>query len=228
MAFLARGATIDWAISDHPVTYPSAMDVMKARVAAIRQQGAAECIWLLEHPPLLTAGTSARRDELLEPDRFDVFEAGRGGRYTYHGPGQRIAYVMLDLRARGGDVHGLIEKLEGWISGALAHFNITAKTHKDRIGIWVSPPGTTGTAREKKVAAIGLRVSHGVTSHGISLNVEPDLSHFQTIIPCGLNQFGVTSLIDLGLPVTMADVDVALRQSFEELFGPVRRVKPLL
>lgn len=213
--------TIEWAISDEAVPYLEAMAAMNKRAAAIRDDGAAELIWLLQHPPLFTAGTSASPDELVSPDLLPVFETGRGGRYTYHGPGQRIAYVMLDLKARGGDVRALVCNLERWIIGALQAFNVTGETRPGRVGVWVKRKAAHG-AREDKIAAIGLRISRGVTTHGVSLNVEPDLSHYAGIIPCGVFEHGVTSLSDLGLPVTMADADVALRRGFESVFGPVR------
>lgn len=226
MVFKAHGAPIDWAISSVPVAYLDALDAMKRHAHAIRHENARELVWLLEHPPLLTAGTSAKPDDLIDPNRFDVFPAGRGGQYTYHGPGQRVVYLMLDLRARGGDVHGLIENLEAWISRTLSLFNIRGETRKGRVGIWVHRPDKPGGQAEAKIAALGLRVSQGVTTHGVSLNVEPNLEHFQSIVPCGLAEYGVTSLADLGLPVTMADADIALRASFQALFGPVRSVPP--
>ena len=186
-----------------------------------------ELIWLLEHPALYTAGTSAKREDLIEANRFPVFESGRGGQFTYHGPGQRIAYVMLDLKARGGDVRGFIRDLERWLQRTLAAFNVKGETRPDRVGLWVNRP-EKGQNREDKIAAIGLRVSRWVTTHGISLNVDPDLSHYAGIVPCGISQHGVTSLADLGLPVTLADADVALRRGFEEVFGAVKRVTPPL
>lgn len=215
--------TIDWAISDAPVPYPRALDIMAERATAIRDRGAAELVWLLEHPPLYTAGTSARLEDLLEPDRFPVFDAGRGGQFTYHGPGQRVAYVMLDLKRRGGDVRALVGDLERWVIRALQAFNVKGETRPGRVGIWVKR-SDKGDGREDKIAAVGLRVSRWVTTHGISLNVEPDLSHYQGIVPCGISEHGVTSLADLGLPVTIADADVALRTAFEEVFAPVKRV----
>ncbi len=215
--------TIDWAISDAPVSYPRALAIMAERATAIREGGARELVWLLEHPALYTAGTSARTEDLLEPDRFPVFDAGRGGQFTYHGPGQRVAYVMLDLKRRGGDVRALVSDLERWVIRALQAFNVRGEARPGRVGIWVKRP-EKGDGHEDKIAAIGLRVSRWVTTHGISLNVEPDLSHYQGIIPCGISDHGVTSLADLGLPVSLADADIALRGAFEEIFSPVERV----
>jgi lipoyl(octanoyl) transferase len=191
---------------------------MKARAAAIASGGAAEAVWLIEHPPLYTAGTSAAAADLLEPQRFPVYEAGRGGEYTYHGPGQRVVYVMLDLRARGRDVRCLVEGLEGWIIDTLDGFNIKGNIRQGRIGVWVPRPGHPGG--ESKIAAIGVRVSRWVTTHGIALNVSPDLSHFDGIVPCGISDRRVTSLEDLGQIVSMAEVDIALRAAFERRFGP--------
>ena len=218
---------IEWAISDHAIAYPDALAVMAARAEDIRDGRLGELIWLLEHPALYTAGTSAKREDLIDAKRFPVFESGRGGQFTYHGPGQRIAYVMLDLKARGGDVRGFIRDLERWLQRTLAAFNVKGETRPDRVGLWVNRP-EKGQNREDKIAAIGLRVSRWVTTHGISLNVDPDLSHYAGIVPCGISQHGVTSLADLGLPVTLADADVALRRGFEEVFGAVKRVTPPL
>ena len=220
-------APIEWAISDHLVAYPRALEVMNARAQAIREGQARELVWLLEHPALYTAGTSAKAADLVDPHRLPVFESGRGGQFTYHGPGQRVAYVMLDLKTRNGDVRALVHNLEAWVAQALAAFNVKSQTHPDRVGIWVARPGRPGQdAGEDKIAAIGLRVSRWVTTHGISLNVEPDLSNYDGIVPCGIRDHGVTSLAGLGLPVSMADVDVALRRAFENVFGPVRPVAP--
>lgn len=193
---------------------------MEARAKAIRNAGARECIWLLEHPSLYTAGTSARAGDLLEPDRFPVFEAGRGGEYTYHGPGQRVAYVMLDVAQRGRDVRAFVKSLEAWIIKALAEFNIDAFTRGGRVGVWVDRTRPGGTLREDKIAAIGIRLKRWVSFHGISLNVEPDLSHFNGITPCGIADphFGVTSLVDLGRPVSLMETDAALRRAFEAVF----------
>lgn len=218
-AAAATSTPIEWAISDRIVPYAAALDAMNARAAAIRDGGAAQLVWLLEHPPLYTAGTSAKREDLLSPDRFPVFETGRGGQFTYHGPGQRIAYLMLDMKQRGGDVRGLVADVERWVIDALAAFNVKGERREGRVGIWVRRP-EKGDGKEDKIAAIGLRVSRWVTTHGLSFNVEPDLTHYSGIVPCGISEHGVTSLADLGLPVTMMDADVALRSSFERIFGP--------
>ncbi len=212
----------DWMISKSPVPYPEALDAMEARVAGILGGTAAEQIWLLEHPPLYTAGTSAKAADLVEPDRFPVFEARRGGEYTYHGPGQRVAYAMLDLGRRGRDVRAYVWQLEEWIIRTLAAFGVTGARRAGRVGVWVvrpeKTPGPDGAPAEDKIAAIGVRVRRWVAFHGISLNVEPDLTHYDGIVPCGIEGYGVTSLVDLGLPVTMADVDLALRAAFESVF----------
>ena len=209
--------TPEWRISDSPVPYPGALETMEDRVAAIREGAAGELIWLLEHPPLYTAGTSAKEADLLEPSRFPVYRAGRGGQYTYHGPGQRIVYTMLNLRERGPDVRCFVHNLEEWVIQALASFNVKGERREGRVGIWVD----RGGGREDKIAAIGVRIRRWITFHGISINVEPDLSHFDGIVPCGIGEtgLGVTSLVDLGLPVTMTDLDVALQESFEGVFG---------
>ncbi|HHY51399.1 MAG TPA: lipoyl(octanoyl) transferase LipB [Alphaproteobacteria bacterium] len=196
-----------------------ALETMKARAAAIAAGTAPEAVWLLEHPPLYTAGTSAAPSDLLEPGRFPVYEAGRGGQYTYHGPGQRVAYVMLDLRQRGRDVRCFVQGLEGWIIDALAAFNIAGERRDGRIGVWVRRPDR-GPDREDKIAAIGVRVSRWVSFHGIALNVAPDLGHFGGIVPCGISDQGVTSFEDLGRIVSMPEVDIALRAAFEHRFGP--------
>ncbi|MDM7946134.1 MAG: lipoyl(octanoyl) transferase LipB [Oceanibaculum nanhaiense] len=209
----------EWRISYQPVAYPDALAEMDARVQAIREGSAPELLWLLEHPPLYTAGTSAKPDDLLAPDRFPVYQAGRGGQYTYHGPGQRIVYAMLDLRRRNPDLRCYVHALEEWVIRALARFNVTGERREGRVGIWVARHDLGLPMREDKIAAIGVRVRHWVTFHGLSINVEPDLSHFQGIVPCGIAQHGVTSLVDLGLPVTMDDMDVALRETFDEVFG---------
>ena len=210
-------------ISDTPVPYPDAVRRMEARADAIARGTATEAIWLLEHPPLYTAGTSARRDDLKDPERFEVFEAKRGGQYTYHGPGQRIAYVMLDVGKRGRDVRQFVQQLEHWVIAALAEFNVTGEIRAGRVGVWVQRPEkprpATGEVAEDKVAAIGIRLRKWVSFHGLSINVEPDLEHFSGIVPCGITEHGVTSLVDLGLPVTLADVDVALKKTFEQVFG---------
>lgn len=216
------GHVVEWAISDAPVTYEKALAVMEARVAAIAEGRAPELVWLLEHPPLYTAGTSARSADLLQPNRFPVYEAGRGGQYTYHGPGQRIAYVMLDLKDRGRDVRAFVGLLEAWIIETLAAFNVRGEVRSDRVGVWVRRPNR-GPDAEDKIAAIGLRLRRWVSFHGISLNVEPDLEHFAGIVPCGVSQHGVTSLADLGLTATMDDVDLALAAAFTRTIAPIRR-----
>ena len=196
--------------------YPEALAFMETRAAAIAEGTARQAVWLLEHPPLYTAGTSARPDDLLEPGRFPVFAAGRGGQYTYHGPGQRIGYVMLDVKARGGDIRRFVHDLEAWLIAALARFGVTGERRAGRVGIWVADPAT---GAEDKIAALGLRVRRGVSFHGVSLNVDPDLSHFAGIVPCGIAAHGVTSLALLGRPASMAEVDAALKASFAEIFG---------
>ena len=211
----STGTAIEWRVEDTPIAYPDAVAAMEDRVAAIRAGHAAEMVWLLEHPPLYTAGTSARPEDLLDDGRFPVYRTGRGGQFTYHGPGQRVGYVMLDLKRRGGDVRGFVHGLEEWLIRTLAHFNVTGARREGRVGIWVE----RGGGREDKIAAIGVRVRRWVTYHGVSLNVEPELEHFSGIVPCGIHEHGVTSLADLGLPVSMADADVALRAAFEEVFG---------
>ena len=222
------GEPAGWAVSSGPVDYLAAVAAMEARAAAIADGGADELIWLLEHPPLYTAGVSSRAEDLLQPDRFPVFPTGRGGQYTYHGPGQRVAYVMLDLNRRGRDVHALIRALEAWIIGALGEFNVMGQTRQGRVGVWVERRTPGVLPREDKIAAIGVKLRRWVSFHGVSLNVEPDLSHFQGIVPCGVAAHGVTSLVDLGLPVTMDEADEALRRAFAEVFGPVAPAPPLL
>lgn len=209
---------VEWLISDAPVSYPDALTLMDARAQAIFDNQASELVWLLEHPPLYTAGTSAKAADLLDA-RFPVFQTGRGGQYTYHGPGQRIAYAMLDLRQRGADLRAYVHNLEEWIIATLKAFNVTGERRPGRVGVWVRRPDK-GDGYEDKIAAIGVRVRRWVTLHGISINVEPDLSHFSGIVPCGIaeQKFGVTSLVDLGLPVTMMDVDIAMRESFARVF----------
>ena len=211
---------VEWRISDRPVSYPEALAEMEARAAAIADGTAGELIWLLEHPPLYTAGVSAKGADLIEPERFPVFESGRGGQYTYHGPGQRVAYLMLDLTKRGRDVRAFVAALEAWIIDALAAFNVTGELRDGRVGVWVERKGP-GWSREDKIAAIGVKLRRWVSFHGISLNVEPDLTHFSGIVPCGQTEHGVTSLVDLGLPVTLDEADAALRASFTKVFGPV-------
>jgi len=205
---------LEWRLEEGPVDYPAAIEAMERRVEAIRLGRAAELVWLLEHPPLYTAGTSARPEDLLDA-RFPVFRTGRGGQYTYHGPGQRVAYVMLDLRRRLQDLRLYVAALEEWVIRALARFNVTGERRPGRVGIWV----VRRDGREDKIAAIGVRVRGWVTFHGVAINVEPDLSHFDGIVPCGIRGHGVTSLVDLGLPVGMADLDAALEGAFEEGFG---------
>jgi lipoyl(octanoyl) transferase len=202
-------APIEWKTSDRPVPYPEALAAMEARAAAIRAGTEPEQVWLLEHPALFTAGTSARPADLLWRDRFPVFETGRGGQYTYHGPGQRVAYAMIDLAARGRDLRAYVAALEDWVIRALADFNVKGERRDGRVGVWVVTP-----SGEKKIAAIGVRVRHWVTFHGISVNVDPDLSHYAGIVPCGIAEHGVTSLVDLGIPATLGDLDVALKRWF--------------
>jgi len=210
-----------WAVSAGQVAYPDAVAAMEARVKAILDGEAGELVWLLEHPPLYTAGVSAKPSDLLDPDRFPVFESARGGQYTYHGPGQRVVYVMLDLRRRRQDVRAFVAALEDWVIDALARFNVVGEVRTCRVGVWVDRKEPGLPVREEKIAAIGVKLRRWVSFHGISLNVEPDLSHFGGIIPCGITEHGVTSLVDQGLPVTMDEVDDALKASFEQVFGPV-------
>lgn len=214
----------EWKISTGLTAYPEALRAMEARVDAIVAGRARELVWLLEHPPLYTAGTSARPADLLDPARFPVYDSRRGGEYTYHGPGQRVAYAMLDLNARGRDLRAYVWRLEEWVIRALAEFCVTAERRAGRVGVWVvrpdKPPRPDGTPAEDKIAAIGVRVRRWVAFHGVAINVEPDLGHFAGIVPCGIRGHGVTSLVDLGLPVSMADLDVALRRTFAEVFAP--------
>jgi len=219
---------VGWAVSSGYVDYDAAVAFMEARVAAIRAGEAEELVWLLEHPPLYTAGTSAKPDDLLNADEFPVYRSSRGGQFTYHGPGQRVAYVMLDLTKRGRDVRAFVGALEAWIIAALAAFNVRGETREDRVGVWVDRTEPGQPPLEDKIAAIGVRIRHWVSFHGISFNVEPDLTHFGGIVPCGIATpgYGVTSLVDLGLPVTMDEADAALRAAFEETFGPTRNVAP--
>jgi lipoyl(octanoyl) transferase len=220
---------IGWAVSPGLTEYETAVAAMEARAAAIASGEANELVWLLEHPPLYTAGVSAKEGDLLDPERFPVFKTGRGGQFTYHGPGQRVAYIMLDLRTRGRDVTRFVHDLERWLIGALERFNVKGEVRDGRVGVWVERKGP-GWAREDKIAAIGVRLRKWVSFHGIAFNVEPDLEHFSGITPCGISapQFGVTSLVDLGLPVTMADADAALRDAFEEVFGKTEIAPPPL
>jgi lipoyl(octanoyl) transferase len=212
-------AAVEWLISDHAIPYLQAMEVMEARVADIAAGHAPELVWLLEHPSLYTSGTSGKTADLLDP-RFPVFDSGRGGQLTYHGPGQRVAYVMLDLKRRRPDVRAYVAGLEQWIIRTLAAFNVRGERREDRVGVWVVRPDK-GNGFEDKIAAIGVRLRRWVSFHGISINVDPDLTHFSAIVPCGVTdpRYGVTSLADLGLTATSADVDIALRQAFEEVFG---------
>lgn len=213
---------VEWITSDSLVDYQEAITFMEARAAAIAAGEADECIWLLEHPALYTAGTSARSEDLTDPDRFPVYPSKRGGQYTYHGPGQRVVYVMLDVGKRGHDVRQFVKQLENWVILALEEFNVTGHIREGRVGVWVERPDKPrqldGSVTEDKIAAIGIRLRKWVSFHGISINVEPDLDHFGGIVPCGIQEYGVTSLVDLGLPVTLADVDVALKRSFCEIF----------
>jgi lipoyl(octanoyl) transferase len=220
------GAAVEWLISDTPVPYLEAVAAMEARVADIAAGRASELVWLLEHPPLYTSGTSGKAQDLLDP-RFPIFDTGRGGQLTYHGPGQRVAYVMLDLKRRRPDVRAYIAGLEQWIIRTLAAFNVRGERREDRVGVWVERRDK-GQGFEDKIAAIGVRLRRWVSFHGIAINVEPDLSHFDAIVPCGVAdpRYGVTSLVDLGHPVTTADVDVALRQAFEDVFGAVKQPVP--
>src|SRR6195952_2958039 len=218
-ALPAGGAAVEWRVSTAPVPYPEAVAAMEVRVAAIADGQAPELVWLLEHPPLYTSGTSGKDADLLDA-RFPLFSTGRGGQLTYHGPGQRVAYVMLDLKRRRPDVRAFVAGLEEWIIRALGTFNVRGERGEDRVGVWVARPDK-GPGYEDKIAAIGGRLRRWVSFHGIAINVEPELSHFSAIVPCGVAdvRYGVTSLVDLGLPVTMEDVDVALRQAFEDVFG---------
>jgi lipoyl(octanoyl) transferase len=219
---------IEWKTWAGLVPYETALAAMEARVAAIARGEAGEAIWLLEHPPIYTAGTSAKPEDLTAPNRFPVYTAGRGGQYTYHGPGQRVVYVMLDLGARGRDVRRFVASLEDWVIATLAEFGVTGERRAGRVGVWVvrpdKAPNADGSPREDKIAAIGVKLRRWVSFHGLSINVEPDLDHFDGIVPCGIREHGVTSLVDLGLPVTMADVDTALRTTFEQSVpAPVAR-----
>ena len=218
---------VEWITSDGLTDYDEAVAFMEARADAIARGEADEAIWLLEHPPLYTAGTSAKPDDLTEPDRFPVYEAKRGGQYTYHGPGQRVAYVMLNVGERGHDVRRFVQDLETWVIAALAEFNVTGEIREGRVGVWVGRPekpcAVEGSVREDKIAALGIRLRKWVSFHGLSINVDPDLGHFSGIVPCGIRGHGVTSLVDLGLPVTLADVDVALKRTFEASVTPRSR-----
>ena len=214
----------EWITSQALTDYACAVEWMEARAADIAAGRQGEAIWLVEHPALYTAGTSAKRSDLIDPDRFPVHDTRRGGQYTYHGPGQRVAYVMLDLNRRGKDVRKFVQQLEAWVIATLAEFNVVGEIREGRVGVWVArpekPPLPDGTPREDKVAAIGVRLRKWVSFHGLSINVEPDLGHFDGIVPCGISDQGVTSLVDLGLPVTMHDLDAALKRSFTPIFDP--------
>lgn len=223
--FAVEGAPpVRWQVADGFTGYEEAVAFMEQRAEAIFNGEADELVWLVEHPPLYTAGTSARPSDLLTPDRFPVYETGRGGEYTYHGPGQRVAYVMLDLKRRRPDVRAFVAALEAWVIRTLDSMNVKGERREDRVGVWVQRPERPalpdGSPAEDKIAAIGIRLRRWVSFHGISINVEPDLNHYSGIVPCGVTAHGVTSLVDLGLPVSMQDTDVALRAAFEEIFGP--------
>jgi len=218
-------AAVEWAVSDELVDYAEAVAIMEERAAAIAARKASELVWLLEHPPLYTAGTSTRWEDLIDPQRFPVYRAGRGGQLTYHGPGQRVVYVMLDIRRRVGDVRAFVHALEDWVIGTLRLFGVHGETRHDRVGVWVPRP-ERGPGVEDKIAAIGIRIRRWVSFHGLSLNVSPDLTHFGGIVPCGIRQHGVTSLADLGKGVSMAEVDGALAEVFQRKFGMIRHVSP--
>jgi lipoyl(octanoyl) transferase len=222
------GLAAGWAVSPGYVDYPAAVEAMEARATAIAEGRAGELIWLLEHPPLYTAGVSAKPADLLDATRLPVFRSGRGGQFTYHGPGQRVAYVMLDLNQRRRDVHDFIASLEAWIIGALARFNVDGELRQGRVGVWVERRTPGVPPREDKIAAIGVKLRRWVSFHGIALNVEPDLSHFSGIVPCGQTEHGVTSLVDLGHTVSLDEADEALRASFVEIFGAVEQAEPPL
>ena len=210
---------VEWIISSGLIEYPDALKAMDERVDLIQKGNAKELVWLLEHPPLYSAGTSAKPEDLLTPNRFPVFKTGRGGQYTYHGPGQRVAYIMLDLNRRRRDIRAFVSSLETWIVNTLAKFNIRGERRPDRIGIWVRRTDLNNSEREDKIGAIGIRIKRWVTLHGISINVSPDLEHFGGIIPCGIGGYGVTSFEDIGQPLEVYDLDVELRTEFDQLFG---------
>lgn len=220
----AGSEPVEWVIADEPVGYEAAVAEMEARAALIADGKARERVWLVEHPALYTAGTSAKDEDLLTPERFPVHRTGRGGQFTYHGPGQRVAYVMLDLKRREPDLRRFVSALEAWLISTLAAFNVRGERREERVGVWVRRP-EKGANAEDKIAALGIRVRRWVSFHGISLNVEPELAHFDGIVPCGVSDQGVTSLVDLGLPVTMPEVDSALRAEFELVFGPTVAVR---
>lgn len=221
---------VEWISSDGLIGYAEAVRFMEDRAAAIAHGEAAECIWLLEHPPLYTAGPLARPGDLKDPDRFPVIQTRRGGQYTYHGPGQRIVYVMLDVGARGRDLRRFVQQLESWVIATLAEFNVTGHIREGRVGVWVErddkPRMPDGSKAEEKIAAIGIKMHRWISLHGLSINVEPDLGHFDGIVPCGISEHGVTSLVDLGLPVTMADLDLALGRGFDNVFGAAATSEP--
>lgn len=220
-----KGDPVEWRVAPGLTDYDTALAFMEARADAIRAGEAGELVWLVEHPPLYTGGTSASAGDLLDAARFPVHKTGRGGEYTYHGPGQRVAYVMLDLKRRREDVRAFVTALEDWVIDSLDRFNVKGERRQGRVGVWVErpdkPPFPDGAPMEDKIAAIGIRLRRWVSFHGIAVNVEPDLSHYSGIVPCGIAGYGVTSLVDLGLPVTMGDYDIALKQAFEAIFGPV-------
>ena len=221
--FANKPVMVEWIISEGLTDYLAAERWMEARAAAIADGHAEECIWLVEHPPLYTAGTSAKAEDLTDPARFPVYETRRGGQYTYHGPGQRVVYVMLDVGRRGRDVRAFVQRLEDWVIATLAEFNVTGHIREGRVGVWVERPEKpltpSGTVPEDKIAAIGIRLRKWISFHGLSINVEPQLEHFSGIVPCGIREHGVTSLVDLGLPVPMQDLDVALRMQFPAVFN---------
>ncbi len=214
---------VEWQVNSGLTPYANSVDFMESRANEIAAGTAGELVWLVQHPPLYTSGTSSNPTDLVDPDRFPVFDARRGGQYTYHGPGQRVAYVMLDVGKRGRDVRLFVSQLEKWVIKTLAEFNVTGERRKGRVGVWVVRDdhlsNTDGTRREDKIAAIGVRLRKWVSFHGISINVDPDLSHYDGIVPCGISDHGVTSLVELGLSVTLDDVDAALKKSFQNVFG---------
>ncbi len=221
------GAAVEWALSPAPVGYEAAVAAMEARAGAIAEGAASELVWLLEHPALYTAGVSAQPRDLIAPGQLPVFKSGRGGQYTYHGPGQRVAYVMLDLRVRGRDTRAFVGALEAWVIAALARLGVAGETRCDRVGVWVARPAEAGApAREDKIAALGVRLRRWVSFHGISLNVDPDLAQFDGIVPCGVTEHGVTSLADLGRMVSIAEADAALAAAFCPVFGAIRPGAP--
>ncbi|MDB5464228.1 MAG: lipB [Phenylobacterium sp.] len=219
-------APVGWAVSRGPVDYPTAVAAMEARALEIAEGRAGELVWLLEHPALYTAGVSSKTSDLLQPDRFPVHRSGRGGQFTYHGPGQRVAYVMLDLTQRRRDIRAFVQALEAWVIGALGAFNVKGEMREGRVGVWVERRAPGALPHEDKIAAIGVKLRRWVSFHGISLNVEPELAHFDGIVPCGITGHGITSLVDLGLPVTMDEADAALKASFRQVFGALEDAPP--